>query len=58
MVRDAYDDAGATAIFESHPFERRLRDMHAVTQQIQANPMHLQTAGQPYLGMKASTRFV
>ncbi len=58
VVRDAYDDAGATAIFESHPFERRLRDMHAVTQQIQSNPMHLQTVGQHYLGMKASTRFV
>ena len=58
VVQDAYDDAGATAIFESHPFERRLRDMHAVTQQIQSNPMHLQTVGQHYLGMKASTRFV
>ena len=58
VVEDAYDDAGATAIFESHPFERRLRDMHAVTQQIQSNPMHLQTVGQHYLGMKASTRFV
>ena len=58
VVEDAYDDAGATAIFENHPFERRLRDMHAVTQQIQSNPMHLQTVGQHYLGMKASTRFV
>ena len=58
VVQDAYDDAGATAIFESHPFERRLRDMLAVTQQIQSNPMHLQTVGQHYLGMKASTRFV
>ena len=58
VVEDAYADAGATAIFESNPFERRLRDMHAVTQQIQSNPMHLQTAGQHYLGMKPSTRFI
>ena len=58
VVEDAYADAGATAIFESNPFERRLRDMHAVTQQIQSNPMHLQTVGQHYLGMQASTRFI
>ena len=58
VVQDAYDDAGATAIFEMHPFERRLRDMNAVTQQIQSNPMHLQTVGQHYLGMKVSTRFI
>ena len=58
VAQDAYDDAGATAIFETHPFERRMRDMLAVTQQIQANPLHLQTTGQHYLGMKASTRFI
>lgn len=58
VAEDVYADAGATAIFASHPFERRLRDMHAVSQQIQANPMHLQTAGQYYLGMKPSTRFI
>lgn len=58
VAQDAYDDAGATAIFEVHPFERRLRDMHAVTQQVQSNPMHLQTAGQHYLGLKPSTRFI
>ncbi len=58
VVEDVYADAGATAIFAAHPFERRLRDMHAVAQQIQSNPMHLQTAGQYYLGMKPSTRFI
>jgi indole-3-acetate monooxygenase len=58
VVEDVYADAGATAIFEVNPFERRLRDMHAIAQQIQSNPMHLQTAGQFYLGMKPSTRFI
>ncbi len=58
VVEDVYADAGATAIFAANPFERRLRDMHAVAQQIQSNPMHLQTAGQYYLGMKPSTRFI
>lgn len=58
VVEDVYADAGATAIFAANPFERRLRDMHAVAQQIQSNPLHLQTAGQYYLGMKPSTRFI
>lgn len=58
VVEDAYADAGATAIFDSHPFERRLRDMHAVTQQVQSRPMHLETAGQHFLGLKPGTRFL
>lgn len=57
VAQDAYDDAGATAIFEAHPFERRMRDMLAVAQQLQSNPMHLQSAGQHYLGLKPGTRF-
>jgi alkylation response protein AidB-like acyl-CoA dehydrogenase len=58
VVEASYADAGATAIFESNPFERRLRDMHAVTQQLQSSAMHLQSAGQYYLGLKPSNRFI
>ncbi len=58
VVEDVYFDAGATAIFESHPFERRLRDMHAVTQQVQSRPMHLETAGQHFLGLTPNPRFL
>lgn len=58
VVHAAYADAGATAIFESNPFERRLRDMNAVSQQIQANFAHLQAVGQYYLGLKPQTRFI
>ena len=58
VVHAAYADAGATAIFESHPFERRLRDMNAVSQQIQGNFTHLQSVGQYYLGLKPGTRFI
>ena len=58
IVEASYVDAGTTAIFESNPFERRLRDMHAVSQQIQATAAHFQTVGQHYLGMKPSTRFI
>ena len=58
VVEDAYADAGATAIFEIHPFERRLRDMHAVSQQLQASAAHFQSAGQHYLGLTPSVRFI
>ena len=58
VVHAAYADAGATAIFESQPFERRLRDMNAVSQQIQGNFTHLQSVGQYYLGLKPGTRFI
>jgi alkylation response protein AidB-like acyl-CoA dehydrogenase len=58
VVEACYVDAGATAIFESQPFERRLRDVHAVSQQIQANPAHLQTVGQYYLGQAPNVRFL
>ena len=58
VVETAYIDAGATAIFEANPFERRLRDMHAASQQIQSHPAHFQSVGQHYLGLKPSTRFI
>lgn len=58
IVEASYADAGTTAIFESNPFERRLRDMHAVSQQIQATAAHFQTVGQHYLGMQPSVRFI
>ncbi len=58
VVEASYTDAGATAIFEANSFERRLRDMHAVSQQLQAGAMHLQSAGQYYLGLKPSNRFI
>ena len=35
-----------------------LRDMHAVSQQVQASPSHFQSVGQHYLGLKPSTRFI
>ena len=36
VVETAYHLAGGTAIFENQAFERRLRDIHAVTQQVQS----------------------
>jgi alkylation response protein AidB-like acyl-CoA dehydrogenase len=58
IVDLCYQEAGATAIFESQPFERRFRDMHAVTQQVQAHTVHFETVGQHLLGLPTSLRFV
>jgi alkylation response protein AidB-like acyl-CoA dehydrogenase len=50
VVDACYYAAGATAIFESNPFERRFRDMHAVAQQSQARMMHMEAVGRTLLG--------
>ena len=43
--------AGATAIFKSNPFERRFRDIHVVSIQVQGSIARMQSAGQYYLGL-------
>jgi len=45
VVQKVYRLAGSTAIFENQPFERRFRDMHAVSQQMQARYTHFETVG-------------
>jgi len=58
VVDTAYHAAGATAIFESNPFERRFRDVHRVLQQYQGRQAHFATVGQILLGLRAeSTMF-
>ena len=47
----AYRAAGVDAIFPGGPFERRFRDMHTLSQQIQARGAHLEAVGQVLLGM-------
>lgn len=49
VVGTAYHMAGATAVFRSNPFERRFRDMHAITQQIQARDTHFEDVGKAIL---------
>ena len=51
VVDAAYTAAGATAIFESNPFERRFRDMHAATQHLQAREDHFEPVGQYLFGL-------
>lgn len=54
----AYHESGSTAIFTSNPFERRMRDIHASAQQIQARTNHIETVGQHLLGLAAPPRFI
>ena len=41
VVNTLYHAAGSVAIFEDHPFERRLRDIHTVAQQSQGRQLAL-----------------
>jgi hypothetical protein len=50
VVDAVYHAAGATAIFVSQPFERRFRDVHSVTQQIQGRQAHFEAVGRVLLG--------
>jgi alkylation response protein AidB-like acyl-CoA dehydrogenase len=47
----AYKEAGVDAIFPGSPFERRFRDMHTLSQQIQARGAHFEAVGQILLGV-------
>jgi alkylation response protein AidB-like acyl-CoA dehydrogenase len=47
----AYHAAGANAIFEKNPFERRFRDINTVTQQSQAHLENFEALGQWRLGI-------
>jgi indole-3-acetate monooxygenase len=54
----AYNTAGATAIFQNHPLERRFRDIHTVTQQLQGRLSHFETVGAWMMGAEADLTFV
>jgi alkylation response protein AidB-like acyl-CoA dehydrogenase len=45
-----YKAAGVDAIFPGSPFERRFRDIHTLSQQIQSRDAHYETVGQILLG--------
>jgi alkylation response protein AidB-like acyl-CoA dehydrogenase len=54
----AYQAAGSSAIFTAGAFERRFRDIHAVTQQLQGRQAHFETVGQFLLGLDPDTQFL
>lgn len=58
VVDSAYTLAGSNAIFEDKPFERRFRDVHAVTQQLQGRRAHYENAGAYLLGLEPNASFL
>jgi alkylation response protein AidB-like acyl-CoA dehydrogenase len=58
VMDTAYHAAGASAIFESNPFERRFRDMHTVSQQAQSQAQVFEAIGQYYLGLPLHPRLI
>jgi len=58
VVDAVYHHAGGTAVYSDQPFERRFRDMHAVTQQVQARPDHYEPAGQFLMGMEPDRQWL
>lgn len=52
VVDELYHVAGATAIFDEQPFERRFRDIHTIAQQMQGAQRHFETVGGILLGLE------
>jgi alkylation response protein AidB-like acyl-CoA dehydrogenase len=56
IVDRLYRTAGAAALFESAPFERRLRDVHALVQQVWLQRATMEDAGRVRLGLAPRRR--
>ncbi len=54
----AYHAAGGTAVFTSNAFERRFRDIHTVSQQLQGRDDHFESVGKFLLGLAPDTTFL
>ena len=50
--------AGAQAIFATGPWERRLRDLHTVSQQLQGRDDHFEAVGRFLLGLAPDSPFI
>lgn len=58
VVETLYRAAGATAIFETEPFERRFRDAYSVSQHLQGRLAHFEQIGKHLLGQETDLMFV
>jgi alkylation response protein AidB-like acyl-CoA dehydrogenase len=54
----AYHAAGGTAVFTSGAFERRFRDIHTVSQQLQGRDDHFENVGKFLLGLPPDATFL
>ena len=58
VVEALYRAAGATAIFENEPFERRFRDAYSISQHLQGRLAHFEQIGKHLLGQETDLMFV
>jgi alkylation response protein AidB-like acyl-CoA dehydrogenase len=58
VVDAVYHAAGATAIFDSNPFERRFRDIHTLVQQVQSQFANFEMVGQVLLGLPSPSKLI
>jgi alkylation response protein AidB-like acyl-CoA dehydrogenase len=58
VVDTVHHAAGSSAIFTSSAFERRFRDIHTVTQQLQGRQAHFETVGRYLLGLPPDQTFL
>jgi alkylation response protein AidB-like acyl-CoA dehydrogenase len=58
MAHAVFHEAGSTAIFNKQPFERRLRDVNSVSQQLQGRRTHFETVGLYRLGGEPNLRWI
>jgi alkylation response protein AidB-like acyl-CoA dehydrogenase len=58
MAHHVFHEAGSTAIFNKHPFERRLRDVNSVSQQLQGRRTHFESVGHYRLGGEPNLRWI
>jgi indole-3-acetate monooxygenase len=58
LAHAVFHEAGSTAIFTAQPFERRLRDVNSVSQQLQGRRTHFETVGLHRLGGEPNLRWV
>ena len=52
VVDTLYHMLGSTVIFQRLPFERRFRDIHTITQQLQGRQSLYENVGQVLLGLE------
>jgi alkylation response protein AidB-like acyl-CoA dehydrogenase len=58
VAHQVFHEAGSTAIFNNRPFERRLRDVNSVSQQLQGRRTHFESVGQYRLGGEPNLRWI
>ncbi len=54
----AYSLAGGSAIYKKNPFERRFRDIHALSAHFMIGPSSLEAAGRALFGLDVPGRFL